>query len=172
MFSAGLWRCWCKLAPFWRVSDEAGWIDLPIWSGVSTTLPRRTRVECALATARCLRYPSASPGRDGFVRARSSAVRPPGSSVCALHLLPSRHSGFAVSAVGQVFAVWDASPSREEALKAHGAASQWADVHWVTRGVQIPQNRVPLPIKKGGVFGNLCREQGPPTRKKGAAKGH
>ena len=44
-----------------------------------------------------------------------------------------------VSAFGHFFAVWDASPSREEALKAHGAASQWADVHWeVTEGFESP----------------------------------
>ena len=66
-----------------------------------------------------------------------------------------------------IFAVWDASPSREEALKAHSVASQWADIHWEElRGVRIPQNRVPLPIKKGAALPSTLAENRVPLPKR------
>ena len=130
----------CKITPFWSVSDEAGWIDLPDfgrvsplpcrdargWSvpwprlGVSVT-PVRLLAVMALFALALLRL--------DLPDLRSARCTCCHLGIPALRSLP----------LGRFFAVWDASPSREEALKAHGAASQWADVHWeVTEGFESP----------------------------------
>ena len=90
-------------------------------------------------------------GFGGVLLARAHASR-------CVRALPRRTGNF--RGVGRV-------PFEEQAfcLKARGAASQWADIHWGERqyGVQLPSNRVLLPIKKWAT--NPRREQ-PPTGQK------
>ena len=123
---------------------------------------------CRSLEALCLRVSAdANPsGRDGSTC--SAAVGflhfpkwfPAWMALCALGALRCRFlvlgSCFALAAAlpvgmaslpyGKVFAVWDASPSREEALIAHSAASQWADIRWEEReGFKSPETGSPYP---------------------------